>query len=90
MTANSTATLAAAPRAPQEAPSWFIVALRGLVEWIYALRRGPQPLTVYTIAGLPDPTKYRNHMVALSNGASSQPFAVSDGTIWRYASGSAV
>lgn len=50
----------------------------------------PQTLPVYTIATLPDATLWPYAMVAVSNGASNQRQAISDGTIWRYPSGTAV
>jgi hypothetical protein len=50
----------------------------------------PQTLPVYTIATLPDATLWPYAMVAVSDGASNQRQAISDGTIWRYPSGTAV
>lgn len=51
-----------------------------------------EPVTqpVYTIATLPTASLWPYATVAVSDGASNQRLVVSDGTVWRYPSGSAV
>lgn len=50
----------------------------------------PQTQPVYTIATLPDATLWPYATAAVSNGASNQRLVISDGTVWRYPSGTAV
>ncbi len=47
------------------------------------MQRGPQPLTSYTVATLPDATKYRLTMIYVSNESGGAVPAFSDGTNWR-------
>lgn len=51
-----------------------------------------EPVTqpVYTIATLPTASLWPYATVAVSDGASNQRLVVSDGTVWRYPSGTAV
>lgn len=50
----------------------------------------PQTLPVYTIATLPTASLWPYATVAVSDGASNQRLVISDGTVWRYPSGTAV
>lgn len=62
-------------------------------EWRLQIQaRLGEPVTqpVYTIATLPDATLWPYSTVAVSNGASNQRLVISDGTVWRYPSGTAV
>lgn len=51
-----------------------------------------EPVTqpVYTLATLPSATLWPYATAAVSDGASNQRLVISDGTVWRYPSGTAV
>lgn len=51
---------------------------------------GPLQLASFTIAALPAASTCPRAAVYLSNGAGNKRMAISDGTIWRYADGTAV
>lgn len=72
------------PRAAPPAPAWAVRLLQDIVDWVEQLRRGPQPLSIYTIAaGLPDATKFRGSQIAVSDESGGFVTAFSDGTNWR-------
>lgn len=71
------------PRAPSEAPTWAARLVQDLVDWVYAIRRGPQVLTVYTIATLPDPSKFRGGQICVSDETGGFTVAFSDAVNWR-------
>jgi hypothetical protein len=47
-------------------------------------------LPTYTVATLPDAATYPRGIIYVSDGASNQRMAISDGTNWRFPSGSIV
>lgn len=61
--------------------------VQDLVDWIYAIRRGPQVLTKYTVAAsttpLPDATKFIGAQIYVSDETGGAVPAFSDGTNWR-------
>lgn len=71
------------PQAPGDAPVWALAAVHNITAWILQLRRGPQPLTSYTVAAAPDPTKCLGAQIYVSNEAGGAVPAFSDGTNWR-------
>ena len=75
---------------PQEAPQWVSNLVSNMCDWVQNLLRGPQVLTPYSIHALPDATKWTHGIIALKDGASNKPSAMSDGTIWRYLDGTSV
>ena len=77
--------MANSPRAPGDAPPWAVRLTQDIVDWVEQKLRGPQPLTVYTIAGagLPDATKFRGRQIAVSDESGGFVTAFSDGSNWR-------
>ena len=73
----------ATPRAPGDAPGWAIRMVQDLVDWVEHKARGPQGLTVYLKAGLPDAGAYRGAMIAVADDAGGFTPAYSDGAAWR-------
>lgn len=71
------------PRATADAPTWAARLTQDLVDWVLALRRGPQTMTVYTTATLPDAAKCRGGWIAVSDESGGFTWAGSDGTNWR-------
>lgn len=71
------------PRAAQEAPNWAVRLVQDIVAWVLRRAIGPQPLTSYTVAGLPDATKFLNHAIIVSNESGGRTIATSDGTNWK-------
>ncbi len=71
------------PRAPQEAPNWGVRAVQDIIAWVQRRAMGPQMMTSYTVAGLPDATKFLNHAIIVSNEAGGRTIATSDGTNWK-------
>ena len=47
-------------------------------------------LKAYTVATLPDAATYPRGVIYVSDGTSNQRLAISDGTDWRFPSGSVV
>lgn len=77
-------TAGTSPRPPQGAPTWAIKLCQDIVQWVEAIRRGPQTMTVYTVATLPDATKNRGAMICVSNDATvGFTAAWSDGSNWK-------
>lgn len=68
---------------PGDAPSWASTVIGNMMDWVQNLRRGPQPLTSYTVALLPDATRTPNYQIYVSNEAGGAVPAFSDGTNWR-------
>ena len=71
------------PRPAADAPGWATALVRDLVDWVQNIRRGPQAMTVYTVATLPDATKFRGCQIAVSTETGGFTLAVSDATNWR-------
>lgn len=71
------------PRAAAESPAWASRLVQDLVDWVLNIRRGPQPLTSYTVATLPDATKFTGAMIYVSNETGGAVPAFSDNTNWR-------
>jgi len=72
------------PIAPKDAPVWAVAMLRDIVDWVNRIRRGPQRLTSYLVAGLPDATKNTGAIVYVSNDATvGGTIAWSNGTVWK-------
>jgi hypothetical protein len=61
-----------------------------MVNWVRELRKGPQPIPVYTITTLPDPAQWNNCIAQVSNGAGGKTIVSSINSVWRYANGVAV
>ena len=81
------------PTLDASAPTYLHIYNRQLERELAEVRgRSPRPfkLPVYTVATLPDATEFPYCLVAVSDGASNQRLALSDGTVWRYPSGTAV
>lgn len=73
-----------APKPASNAPSWAAQLTRDITDWVYALRRGPQVLSVYTVATLPDATKNRGAHICVSDDATvGFTLAWSNGTTWK-------
>lgn len=79
----SGATTAYSPRAPQGSPTWAARLVQDIVDWVLAVRRGPQVLTSYTVTTLPDATKWIAGQIYVSNESGGAVPAFSDGTNWR-------
>lgn len=77
------AIVEALPRAPQEAPNWAVRLVQDIIGWIQRRAVGPQMLTSYTVTGLPDATKFANHIIIVSNESGGRTLATSDGTNWK-------
>lgn len=71
------------PSPPANAPGWASALVRDLIEWVQNIRRGPQVMTVYTIATLPDATRFAGGLICVSNEAGGYTVAFSDGTDFR-------
>ncbi len=74
---------ASVPRPAAGAPTWAARLVQDLADWVMAIRRGPQVLTLYTVANLPDATKYHGGQVQVTNEAGGEVPAFSDGINWR-------
>lgn len=57
--------------------------MQDIVAWVQRLAMGPQPLTSYTVTGLPDATKFLNHAIIVSNESGGRTIATSDGLAWK-------
>jgi hypothetical protein len=57
--------------------------LRDVVDWIFALRRGPQGLTLYSVSALPDAARWRGALIHVRDESAGEVPAFSDGTNWR-------
>lgn len=68
---------------PAEAPNWVTNMMAGLTDWVQSLRTGPQVITVYSKAKLPDATKSRGGLIMVSDDVGGFTPAYSDGTNWR-------
>ena len=68
---------------PNDAPNWLTNGFANIQDWVLNLRRGPQPLTSYKVAALPDATKFVNAQIYVSNESGGAVPAFSDGTNWR-------
>ncbi len=78
---------------PRDAPPWAQTMVDDVNRDIEGVRgKSPRPfrLPVFTTTNLPDAATYVNCVACVSNGSSNQRIVVSDGAVWRYASGSAV
>jgi hypothetical protein len=80
----------ASPRAASDAPAWAIRVVQDLVAWVEARGRGPQALTIYLKARLPDAAKNRGALIAVSDDVGGFTPAYSDGTAWRRTADGAV
>jgi hypothetical protein len=54
-----------------------------LVQWVEHLKRGPQGLSIYSKANLPDAARYRGAQIQVSDDVDGETPAFSDGTNWR-------
>lgn len=68
---------------PSGAPDWTSSLVANIVGWTLNLRRGPQPLTSYTVTTLPDATRFPSNMIYVSNESGGAVPAFSDSTNWR-------
>jgi len=71
------------PRPAREAPGWAAKLTQDIVQWVDQVRRGPQPLSSYTVAGLPDATRNARAIIYISDETGGAVPAFSDGTNWR-------
>jgi hypothetical protein len=76
-----------APRPAPDAPGWATRLTQDTVQWVEHLRRGPQALTSYKKADLPDPTKNLGALIWVSDDSTGAQVAVSDGTNWKRING---
>jgi hypothetical protein len=71
------------PRPALEAPGWAMKLCQDIVQWVEYLRRGPVPLTGYTVATLPDASKHARSVIYVGDESGGGVPAFSDGTAWR-------
>lgn len=71
------------PIIPGDAPAWSSTLVNNVCDWVRNLRRGPQPLTSYVVANLPDATKANATLIYVSNETGGAVPAFSDGQAWR-------
>jgi len=72
-----------APRPAPGAPGWATRLTQDVVQWVEHLRRGPQTLSIYSKASLPDATKFRGGQIQINDDVGGETPAFSDGTNWR-------
>ena len=72
-----------APRPSEGSPQWATRLAQDLTDWVMNLRRGPQKLTLYTVATAPTAANYRGAMIHVSDESGGEVPAFSDGTNWR-------
>lgn len=70
-------------RIPGDAPGWVGALVSSIVDFVRNTLRGPFVLTSYTVAKLPDATKFVGGMIYVSNESGGAVPAFSDGTNWR-------
>lgn len=85
-----TLNYASVPKPPIGAPSWAATLVHDIVSWVESIRRGPQGLTVYVKAKLPDATKNRGALIAVLDDVGGFTPAYSDATNWRRTADNAV
>ncbi len=83
MTAGTVYATPKEPTVGSDAPRWAGALVRDLIAWVRAIRRGPQALTVYAKAQLPDATRNRGAMIAVSDDVGGFTPAYSDAVNWR-------
>lgn len=78
-----TTPIALTPRAPDGSPAWAVRIVQDICAWVLRRAVGPQAMSSYTVAGLPDATKFLNHAIIVSNETGGRTMATSDGTNWK-------
>lgn len=68
---------------PGDAPNWASNLAANIVDFVRNMLRGPFVLTSYTVAKLPDATRYAAALIYVSNETGGAVPAFSDGTNWR-------
>ena len=68
---------------PGEAPNWASALVGNIMDWVQNQLRGPQNLTGYVKAKLPDATKNNRSMIYVDDDTGGAVPAFSDGTNWR-------
>lgn len=72
-------------KAPETTPE-----SRDLVQWVWAILRGPTARNVYTLATLPDATMWNGTTLPISDGAGGLPTVTAIGGNWTYPDGTTV
>lgn len=65
-------------------------AINGLIDRFGGVTGAALPLRNYTVATLPDATKYQWGLIAVSDGTANKRLAISDGVAWRWPDGNVV
>ena len=80
------------PSAPDAAPEWFKIwlsAAQAQTARVSAVGR-PVLLPTFTVANLPDPYKWVQCAIYVSDGTSNKRLAVSNGSVWKFPDGNTV
>ncbi len=68
---------------PGDAPLWVVALVRSIEDAIANPDLKPVKMPTYTVATLPDPARWINCWIKVSNETSGDTAAESDGTNWR-------
>lgn len=71
-------------------PSWYETDKTATLQAIARMIYMPKPLPKYTILTLPPAAQHEGTPLYVSNGAGNRFIAISNGTAWYYADGTAV